>query len=437
MPVKQSRTGANRVSLYVGPNGTQRLGDILLAEFNAPWTAVQFATAYAKMSGIDHVHDVIQTFASTPGRKLKATVGIDQHGTSYEALAALIALFAPHGHEIFVCHNPRSKGAVASPTFHPKMWLFDNGTHAKLFVGSGNLTQGGLYTNYEVGTVQDLDLNAAPDRRSFNGAIGTLDRWTNSAYGDVKRLDPHLLEALFNANLVLSEDEIRRVSRTSARARVLSGGRTEAASIGGSVFQGEEFQTPPLPRTRAPRHRPPAGAPPGRGAATAPPAGTPPIPPLVPRNRVFYIHLSRAAKTEIYLAQAPLREDPAFFGLPFTGRTEPRRAGNPAQPQANPWPLSDITVYHATGVVGSSLALPTKMWQYMEGSNANKDVRIYFNAELQRLIQNGSVCVIKRDPRPGIDYAVSIYAPGHPDFARHDAMCVRSLPNSSRKYGWS
>ncbi|MDQ3388027.1 MAG: phospholipase D family protein [Gemmatimonadota bacterium] len=425
------------MSLYVGPGGTERLGDILRAEFQATWTAARFATAYAKMSGINHVYDILATFASTDGRTLRATIGIDQHGTSYEALAALLTLFAPHGHELFVCHNPRIKGSIASPTFHPKLWLFDDGAQAKLLVGSGNLTQGGLYTNYEVGTVQDLDLHAPLDRHVFDGAIRMLDRWTNLSFRDVKRLDQQLLDDLFNANLVLSEDEIRRASRTSARARVLSGGRTETTSIGGAVFQGEDFQAPPTLRARAPRNQPPAAAPLGAGGTTRRPAATAPVAPVVPQNLVFYTHLSQTEKTEIYLAQAPLRDDPAFFGLPFTGRTEPRRAGNPPQPQASPWPLSDVTVYDATGVADSCLELPTKMWQYMEGANANKDVRIYLSAKLQSFIVNGSVCVIARDPRPGIDYAISIYAPGHPDFARYDAKCVTSLPNSPRRYGWS
>src|SRR5215208_49060 len=101
------------MSLYVGPGGAERLGDILRAEFTGSWTAARFATAYAKMSGVDHLHDVLATFASAGGRTLSASIGIDQHGTSYEALAALLALFAPHGHDLFVCHNPRSKGAIA------------------------------------------------------------------------------------------------------------------------------------------------------------------------------------------------------------------------------------------------------------------------------------------------------------------------------------
>lgn len=135
------------MSVYVGPGGTHRLGDILRAEFMADWITVRFAVAYAKMSGIDHLYEVLAHFASTQGRTLTATIGIDQHGTSYEALAALLALLVPHGHEVFVCHNPRSTGSAASPTFHPKLWIFHDTNIAKLLVGSGNLTQGGLFTN--------------------------------------------------------------------------------------------------------------------------------------------------------------------------------------------------------------------------------------------------------------------------------------------------
>ena len=44
-----------------------------------------------------------------------------------------------------VFHNPLPH------TFHPKLYLFKSDDHAEMVMGSGNLTEGGLYTNYEAG----------------------------------------------------------------------------------------------------------------------------------------------------------------------------------------------------------------------------------------------------------------------------------------------
>jgi hypothetical protein len=417
------------MSLYVSPDGNRRLGEILRAEFAAAWTRVWFAVAYLKVSGIQHIYDVMSAFAQSPNKSVRATIGIDQHGTSYEGLATLLNVVGPN-QELFVCYNPRSKAAAPSPTFHPKIWLFHGGSAAKLLTGSGNLTQGGLYTNYEVGIVQDLNLDKAADQALFHNAEAVLDRWANVARGDVRRLDLTLLNELYDANLVMSEDEIRRASRNSARTRVLAGKRAGPTVVGSSAFTGEDFEVAPAP----PANWQPTAPPQRNIPATAPRALQNSV---LPQHRVFYIHLNKAAKTEIYLAQAPLRDDPAFFGLPFTGRTEPRSANNPPQPQADPWPLSDVAIHDSAGAVTRTAGVRTKMWQYMEGTNANKDVRIYLTAELQRLIEEGSVCVMERDPRPGIDYAISTYAPGHPDFARYDAACNTPLPNSTRRYGWA
>lgn len=420
------------MSLYVGPDGTRRLGNILRSELGRGWSRLQFASAYVKMSGLDHLHDLFEAFASSPGRVVRASVGIDQHGTSYEALAALLEIFAPHNHELFVCHNPRSKAWSSSPTFHPKAWLFDDGINAVWLAGSGNLTQGGLYTNHEIGTVHTLTLAERRDRRLFDDAQASLDRWADPGRGDVRILSSTLLNDLYNANLVLSEDEIRRAARVASRSRVLAGKHRGPTSVGAAIFQGEEFDSPPAPEGgRRPRVQAPA-------EAADPPTKTGIAPsPVLPQHRSFYIHLAKANKTELYLAQAPLREDPAFFGLPFTGRTQPRRRGNPPQPQADPWPICDVTVIDGTGVKAQVRDQPTKMWQYMEGDSANQDVRIYITAELQRAIADGSICVIQRDPRGGVDYAIIMVAPDHPDFAKYDAQCVTRLPNSQRRYGWS
>src|SRR5690606_21150208 len=77
------------------------------------------------------------------GARLRLTIGIDLDGTSKDVLDELLRW----GCEVFVFHN-----TVPRATFHPKVYLFRSVDSATLYIGSNNLTDGGLYTNYEAAT---------------------------------------------------------------------------------------------------------------------------------------------------------------------------------------------------------------------------------------------------------------------------------------------
>jgi len=413
------------MSLYISPNGMSRLGDLLLREFAGDWKELRFAVAYAKMSGLDHIYSSLKTFASDPSRSVLGSIGIDQLGTSYEALAALLSILQPPTHKVFICHNARSKAGVGSPTFHPKLWLFSKPGHGLLLVGSGNLTQGGLYSNYEVGFVRELNLGNSDDAACFSAALAALDRWSDPGHGDVVALSQSTLDRLHAAGLVVSEDQQKTAARAVARVRSIAGGGNASIDVS-DLLPGEDLALPPVPSQRASRQRPPT-------AITVP---TGPIA-VFSHHAVFAIELTTASKTEIYLAKKPLREDPSFFGFPFTGLTTPRRRGNPPQPQCDPWPICDVTLYDATGGTLSLSAHPIKLWQYHVGAHANQDVRLYIDAAIQRHITSGSVLRMTRAPRPAIDYQIDILLPGSPAFAAAHAICTLPLPNSSRHYGWA
>jgi len=409
------------MSIYISPNGVSRLGDLLLREFANDWKELRFAVAYAKMSGVDHIYSPLKAFASDPSRSVSGSIGIDQLGTSYEALAALLSLLQPPTHKLFICHNARSTSSVASPTFHPKLWLFSKSGHGLLLVGSGNLTQGGLYSNYEVGFVRLLDLSNSDDASCYSAALAALDRWSDPRNGDVVALSQSSLDRLHAAGLVVSEDQQKTAARAVARVRSIAGGGNASGDVR-DLLPGVDLNPPPVPSHRAIRQRPP----------TTPPVPTGPIP-VFAGHAVFAIELTTATKTEIYLAKKPLLEDPSFFGFPFTGLTKPRRPGNPPQPQCDPWPICDVTLHDATGGVRSLNAHPIKLWQYL----ANQDVRLYIDATIQSHITSGSILCMTRAPRPAIDYQIDIFLPGNPAFAAARALCTLPIPRSSRHYGWA
>jgi len=111
------------------------------------YKSFKMAAAYAKNSGVGRLYDDLTYFANQGGQT-EAIVGIDQTITSYQALVNLTT-FAKSN--LYIHHD---KGAV---TFHPKIYLFGNERVEKVFVGSSNLTAGGLFINFEANIGIDLD----------------------------------------------------------------------------------------------------------------------------------------------------------------------------------------------------------------------------------------------------------------------------------------
>src|SRR5947209_3017195 len=123
------------------PLGKLRLGSFLQESLaNAQWQEFRAAIAFVKYSGVKHVKGALAEFAQRATVRL--SVGIDSGGTSVEGLSALLDAIKDKG-EVWIFHN------ASRSTFHPKVYLFKNENAAELVVGSGNLTEGGLFSNYE------------------------------------------------------------------------------------------------------------------------------------------------------------------------------------------------------------------------------------------------------------------------------------------------
>jgi HKD family nuclease len=127
--------------LIVQPHGDLRLGDFLNQHLQEPeWTAFKAAVAFVKYSGARQIEQNLSDFSRRG--QIKLAVGVDCQGTSAEGLTALMNAVGDRG-EIWVFHNE------TEATFHPKVYAFAGAARADVIVGSGNLTAGGLYTNYE------------------------------------------------------------------------------------------------------------------------------------------------------------------------------------------------------------------------------------------------------------------------------------------------
>jgi hypothetical protein len=86
------------------------------------------------------------------GGTARIILGIDEGGASVEGLRNAISDFD----EATVLHD-------ASGTFHPKLYIVDGETACVIVAGSGNMTRGGLFANYEAGVCLDLDLTQEAD----------------------------------------------------------------------------------------------------------------------------------------------------------------------------------------------------------------------------------------------------------------------------------
>lgn len=180
------------------PSGTFRIGDFLKQGFaDARWTEFRAAVAFVKRSGTKHIRGALEAFTAR-GATVCISAGIDARGTSAEGLSDLISAVKGGG-TIFVFKN------AAPSTFHPKVYLFRNDSIAEVVIGSGNLTEGGLFTNYEASLILRLDLAKEHDAALFASICAALDAWSTPTPNLCYTLDPTLLAKLIEEGYVPDE----------------------------------------------------------------------------------------------------------------------------------------------------------------------------------------------------------------------------------------
>jgi hypothetical protein len=429
-----------RVDL-VTPLEQERLGARILNELSSgKWDNLNAAVAYVKMSGVRQIGAELFRF-SLAGRS-RFTVGIDQQGSSLEGVQTLWQTLGGGARTLYILNNPSSS---PSPTFHPKVWLFSNSSHAVLITGSGNLTGGGLFTNYEFGSVIELDRNEAADSILFARTTALLDQWADDTQPEVVQIDPSTLSQMHKSGELPSESALRSANLVARAARAALAGVARSGPATSGLFRGSAIAAAPTPPGLASVPSGPVSPqPPGRVVSTASVQSTKPsasglITPqaIAPIHQKLFTQVNPRKKTEIYLAQAFLKQDPVFFGWPFLGLTTPKRPGNPGQPQPDPLPTALVTVFDATGgIAGSYVDLSLKLWTYSYGKSANEDFRMTLKEGLHKLVVDGSVLVMESQPSSGYDFEICVYPPGHGLYPAMLMKCSQSLPGG-RRFGWT
>jgi len=207
------------MNLIVQPDGPLRLGDFLCNHLlDEAWKQFHAGVAFMKYSGVRHLVSALSQFV-TRGGKVRIAVGVDFGGTTAEGLKALIDCVGAKN-DVWVYHNE------GGSTFHPKFYLFkrEDG-HADIAIGSGNLTEGGIFTNYEAAAMLTLDPTVKGDSQIIDQAEGALKSWCDPSSGMARRVDLALIEKLLDQGYIFTERQAAKITRAKLSASGASGSK--------------------------------------------------------------------------------------------------------------------------------------------------------------------------------------------------------------------
>lgn len=396
-----------------------RLGEYLITHLEeADWTEFRAAIAFVKLSGVRHIEAALSAFSRRAA--VVISVGINHDGTSMEGLRGLLNALDERG-EVWIHHNR------TSTTFHPKMYLFKGDHKADLLIGSGNLTEGGLYTNYEAALFTSLNPASETDRVVLRQADETLDRWSRRSPGTAVLLTPEILDRLVADGDIPTEAQIRKVKAASGKARRGEGGDgAEKPSLFASV---------PIPPPPAIPARPSVGDA-ARGQSESPveeavTEAAQPAPAQRGTYRGFLMTLQRTdvgvgqttegasrRSPEIFIPLAARDYDPEFWGWSDEFTEDSGRAGKMDR--------RGVRMRIGTETVEvNMMTWPDK-----------HDFRI--RSESIRSAGNiGDILRIERaGGQGGFSYYVEVIPQGTTRYDEYRALCVNDVHNSEKRWGY-
>lgn len=214
---------------------TDTAADVLIRSF-ADETFNEFSclVAFASLGGITGLSKSIKK-SKKHIRKFNVFVGVDQKGTSKEALRALLDLDI--GTKIFY--------TTRRVTFHPKIYIFEGKNHrCRIIVGSSNLTGSGLFQNIEANLMIDCDRPPLEGRCLRDQIKEYFKLFFSGECRNVRPLTPKLIQTLVDRGIVPDETERERIHETIS----ISGKTKEKDELLDKLeelFPAIEIQKPP------------------------------------------------------------------------------------------------------------------------------------------------------------------------------------------------
>jgi len=366
----------------------------------------RIVVAFAKLGPLQRLSKAIEQWLSV-GRTIRAVIGIDQNGTSKQALEFALSHFT----ETYVAHVGTS---FSSPTFHPKMYWFSGLDKAVAYIGSNNLTVGGTETNLE--TYIKLILSLPSDSQT----LADLDACWTDALQVSATLTPSLLAQLAGAGYLLDESQ-----------------KSGAISSGSNKLPGQQPFASQFPSIHV---VPPSPIPaPVKGLLPKKPKIAPVLLPMpVIGAQGLVIQIVPHHNGEVFLSKLAIDQNPSFFGWPFSGQTVPKKPSNKPYPQRIPDPIVDLRLYDASGslkIQHNPFNLNTVYYE------PKSEIRITVP---QNIVHNApplSVMVMHDISATGThDYEIEIWVPGSQQYATYLGICNQTMPSggaaSARRFGW-
>lgn len=389
------------------PHG-QRLGDLLTARLRDPsWTHFRAAVAFVKRSGVKHMVADLRSFAASG--HVKMAVGVDLGGTSVEGLTALLDALEGRG-SIWVVHNENGS------TFHPKVYLFKSDTRAQLIVGSGNLTEGGLFDNYEASLGLELDLALDDDRVFLEQIEGVLDGYEDVTSGISVGLTRETLARLVADGYLPAEAYSRRAEEGAAE----TGPGDDEEDSASALF--ERVPVPPPPRIAG---RPDAAPRTGGTRAPAEP-GT-----ATGQALVFYMTLMRTDAGTGQTTAGAQRRSPEIF-IPLAARN--------FAPEFWEWPKGFTADANEAGKLDRTGV------RMLIGTRTEAVTMTYFphrhefrlrSEPLRSAGEIGDILRIeKTNGGRGYGYIVTVIPQGTAQYDAALAKCVNAVPASRKVWGY-
>ena len=185
-----------------------QLGELLCEKLTQPLGHVASFTmfsAFAKNSGVLRLKPALEQF-KTAGGHIIAFIGVDAHGTSYEAVLNLFELCDA----LYIVHSESP-----ASTFHSKIYEFTNDSDTWIAIGSNNLTGGGLWTNFESAVCFEGGHESGDCVRKI---AELADKYKNPAYPCSRRITSRDdIDELLAEDYLRSEMRIQMETQNDAR----------------------------------------------------------------------------------------------------------------------------------------------------------------------------------------------------------------------------
>ncbi|MBV9761917.1 MAG: hypothetical protein JO340_15250 [Acidobacteriaceae bacterium] len=420
------------------PFGEPRLGELLREHLADPqWTGFRAAVAFVKRSGTQYIRDVLRDFSARA--QVQISVGVDLCGTSREGLTDLLA--AAGNGNVFVYRNNGPN------TFHPKVYLFKSAKRADVIVGSGNMTGGGLFTNYEASMAAALDLADAKDAAFFQAIEATLDSWAQPQPGLCYTVTADLIEQLAAAGLVRSEVELAAMQQARTPVQPPAAAPLTAGEPPLVVTPQTLFVTVPVPRpptitarqAEAVQSEVAAEAAELPSAAALPPPGI--VPAAVSGASCFVMTLQNTdvgsgqttqgtsrRSPEVFIPLAALDQNPGFWNFP--GEFTADVGWNNTHPQNRRNGLGKMDRMNVPMRIGTVQSVR------MFFNPRKGDFRLG-NEALRSSGSVGDILLVRRvDPINGFEYDIQVAPQGAPLFQQLEPLCTTQVPNSQKRFGY-